>query len=1027
MELSIRRPAPLAGASRILTLCMLAAAALAGCGGGGASTDVTTSGPVPPQITAQPQNASVASGATATFSVTATGSTPMTYQWMKNSTNISGATSASYTTPATTSSDNGASFTVTVSNSAGSITSSAAMLTVTSGSQAQAPQITAQPQSTTVTAGQTATFSVTATGTAPLSYQWMKNSTAISGATSASYTTPVTITGDSGSSFTVKVSNSVGNITSSAATLTVNSGTQSQAPQITAQPQSTTVTAGQTATFSVTATGTAPLSYQWMMNATAISGATSATYTTPATATSNSGESFTVKVSNSVGTITSSAAKLTVNAAAKVAATPTFSVPGGVYTTAQSVLLSCSTPASTIYYTTNGTTPTVSSSTYSTAIAVSATETIEAICVASGYTNSSVASAVYTINTSGVYALPANRTTLWSNAGMLTKGGIPSASWPVCNSTPLTPNGTSDDSAQINSMINQCAAGTVVQLGAGTFVMGSGNYVALNKGVALRGAGAGTTILKNPRNVFATTSNQAPADPTPLVIVGPGRWVNPDGDARCSGLTSYQTQYMQLLAADGAQGSNTITVANGSIFAAGQMVLLDETSGASWQPDIAQISTSIWASPDYAVTWQVHKPASPIDDPVQTGLTPAASNNYAGSGSGSDGGCWFSRQDRPQNEIKEIASVSGNTITFTSPLNKDYRTSHYAELTTYTGSNAPVTNAGLEQVTLIGGGDGAVRFENTRYSWAKNVEITEWYDEGIALENSFRDEVRDSYIHDAAWAEPGGAGYAISFAFASSEDLIENNVVVKTNKVFVVRSSGAGSVVGYNYLDDGYIATDEGWIEIGLNASHMVGSHMVLFEGNQSFDIDSDDTHGNSTYVVYFRNYTTTVRATFQSDYTGNTINDASNTPGSNSPKRAAAAMTYSYWLSYIGNVLGQPGLTTAANGYTDNMPNSTTWGPSIWMLGWNDVSPYTEDPNVAATAVRDGNWDSFLSQQTWLTNPAATLPNSLYLSCRPAFMNSNTWPWVDPTKGTTYTLPAKARYAANTPNAVPATGDACN
>jgi len=179
--------------------------------------------------------------------------------------------------------------------------------------------------------------------------------------------------------------------------------------------------------------------------------------------------------------------------------------------------------------------------------------------------------------------------------------------------------------------------------------------------------------------------------------------------------------------------------------------------------------------------------------------------------------------------------------------------------------------------------------------------------------------------------------------------------------------------------------------------------------------------------VVYFRNYTTTVRATFQSDYTGNTINDASNTPGSNSPKRAAAAMTYSYWLSYIGNVLGQPGLTTAANGYTDNMPNSTTWGPSIWMLGWNDVSPYTEDPNVAATAVRDGNWDSFLSQQTWLTNPAATLPNSLYLSCRPAFMNSNTWPWVDPTKGTTYTLPAKARYAANTPNAVPATGDACN
>src|SRR5262249_19621554 len=151
-------------------------------------------------------------------------------------------------------------------------------------------------------------------------------------------------------------------------------------------------------------------------------------------------------------------------------------------------------------------------------------------------------------------------------------------------------------------------------------------------------------------------------------IVGPGQWVNADGDARCSGPTAYQTQYMQLLSADGVQGSSSITVANGSIFSAGQMVLLDETSGASWQPDVSHISTSVWASPDYAVTWPVHNPAFSADDPVQTGVTPSAANNYAGAGNGSDAGCWFSRTDRPQNEIKEIASVSGNTITFTSPL-----------------------------------------------------------------------------------------------------------------------------------------------------------------------------------------------------------------------------------------------------------------------------------------------------------------------------------------------------------------------
>ncbi|HUI60283.1 MAG TPA: immunoglobulin domain-containing protein, partial [Steroidobacteraceae bacterium] len=70
-----------------------------------------------------------------------------------------------------------------------------------------APTITTQPQNQTVTVGATAMFTVAATGTAPLSYQWSKNGTAISGATSSSYTTPATVSGDNGASFTVTVSN----------------------------------------------------------------------------------------------------------------------------------------------------------------------------------------------------------------------------------------------------------------------------------------------------------------------------------------------------------------------------------------------------------------------------------------------------------------------------------------------------------------------------------------------------------------------------------------------------------------------------------------------------------------------------------------------------------------------------------------------------------------------------------------------------------------------------------------------------
>src|SRR5260370_4771852 len=126
---------------------------------------------------------------------------------------------------------------------------------------AVSPSITTQPVGRTVTAGQTAAFSVAVTGTAPFSYQWYKNTTAISGATSSSYTTPTTTTTDNGALFKAIVTNSAGSVTSASATLMVNAA--SAPPSITTQPISRTVTAGQTAAFSVANTGTAPFSYQW--------------------------------------------------------------------------------------------------------------------------------------------------------------------------------------------------------------------------------------------------------------------------------------------------------------------------------------------------------------------------------------------------------------------------------------------------------------------------------------------------------------------------------------------------------------------------------------------------------------------------------------------------------------------------------------------------------------------------------------------------------------------------------------------
>ena len=187
---------------------------------------------------------------------------------------------------------------------------------------ATAPAITVQPAAATVTAGQTATFTVGVTGTTPMTYQWRKGGVNISGATGTSYTTPVTTTAVSGTSYQVYLQNSAGAITSKSALLTVNPATGT-APALTAQPASVAVNPGLTATFSVTATGTGPLAYQWKKNGTALSGATASSYTTPASLLADNGATFQVAVTNGYGAATSNSALLTVTSASGILTQPT--------------------------------------------------------------------------------------------------------------------------------------------------------------------------------------------------------------------------------------------------------------------------------------------------------------------------------------------------------------------------------------------------------------------------------------------------------------------------------------------------------------------------------------------------------------------------------------------------------------------------------------------------------------------------------------------------------------------------------
>lgn len=265
--------------------------------------------PVP---TSQPVSLTNNATTTAVFSITAYGGLPLSYQWLKNGTNLNdgGTVSGARTTTVTLANVLGADaggYSVVLSNATGSVTSQVASLTVVD------PLLTSQPVSAAKNAGESVSFTVTASGSAPLNFQWRQNGTNLtdSGNISGAQTSTLTLTnlvGANAGSYQAVVSNAWGSVTSQVATLSVVD------PVITSQPAGQSVNAGQNVNLSVTAVGTAPLLYQWRLNGVARPGATNATLALGSVQGSDAG-TYTVVVSNSLNAITSSPAVLAVNLA----------------------------------------------------------------------------------------------------------------------------------------------------------------------------------------------------------------------------------------------------------------------------------------------------------------------------------------------------------------------------------------------------------------------------------------------------------------------------------------------------------------------------------------------------------------------------------------------------------------------------------------------------------------------------------------------------------------------------------------
>ncbi|MAE32297.1 MAG: hypothetical protein CMO43_12050, partial [Verrucomicrobiales bacterium] len=238
-------------------------------------------------------------GETATFTVVATGTEPIEYEWRFNSQVIEGA-SGPVLTVSNASKANEGSYQVVMKNPAGSAVSEEVKLTVV-----QPVVILGQPEGATKLLGQAQTLSVVASGSEPLEYQWSKDGQAIEGANAKELAFDSLATSDA-ASYSVSISNEAGTVVSDEVAITVHVPIT-----ITQQSVEARVIEGETATFTVVATGTEPIEYEWRFNSQVVAGVTGPVLTVANASKANEG-SYQVVMKNPAGSAVSEEVKLTV-------------------------------------------------------------------------------------------------------------------------------------------------------------------------------------------------------------------------------------------------------------------------------------------------------------------------------------------------------------------------------------------------------------------------------------------------------------------------------------------------------------------------------------------------------------------------------------------------------------------------------------------------------------------------------------------------------------------------------------------
>ncbi len=513
-------------------------------------------------------------------------------------------------------------------------------------------------------------------------------------------------------------------------------------------------------------------------------------------------------------------------------------------------------------------------------------------------------------------------------------GGIPERATIFKTLTGIDNTGATDVRAAIQSALDTCPANQVVKLPAGKFRVVGG--LVMPSYVTLRGEGTSTVISSHgsAASLFEFGTSGLQWDPNPI----------------STGVSGGATA-----------GSTAITVASTTGITVGTYLVITELN------DPAYVS----------IDGTINSPATWVDS-------------------------WSTSGQRARGQIVEVTSVSGNTIDITPGLYSAYSRTPWA-----TRFAAGCKWSGVENLKTYANNTGTSRnffFQRAAYCWVQGVESDYTDGDHCTLDWSYRCEVRRNYFHNAYIHTSGNFDNMIGLRTKTTACLVIDNITRRLHCGIMVEWGAAGNVIAYNY-DEGNFdqgsASGNRWLPPSIIGNHGAHPQFNLFEGNVGQKFQSDSYWGSASHQTIFRNYFSGTGVAHP-PYTGRGVEDTNTTVSLIQANRAIDIWEIHPVHNVVGNVVGsQPllarnvvrkAVNPEARAY-DNPPYLFTYGYTSESAGGG---PALANPTL--TLLEHGNYDIKTAGIVW--DPAISdrnIPDSLFLSSKPAWFGSLAFPPVNP------------------------------